>query len=173
MVLLHSCSFGPRPSLCTTCYVVKGCSFVVHVYSMSEHNVMIQLQKKGVVDFTRRRRWLRRRRQDLTKPSPPAQEAPAQSPRQAAAARRTTSIRQALLVKPACQACLSATGSKYQHCHPYIFAHEDQLHYVCQLQSCQPFELQQHPLPTLHVPTEVHAGCSRAARCCQPSLNTA
>ncbi|KAL3132004.1 hypothetical protein ABBQ32_14227 [Trebouxia sp. C0010 RCD-2024] len=49
-------------------------------------------QKRGVVDFTRRRRWLRRRRQDLTRPSPPPQD-PAPSPRQTAAARRTTSIR--------------------------------------------------------------------------------
>ncbi|DBA65521.1 TPA: hypothetical protein ACH3X2_003177 [Trebouxia sp. C0005] len=50
-------------------------------------------QKRGVVDFTRRRRWLRRRRQDLTRSSPPPQEAPAPSPRQSPAARRTTLIR--------------------------------------------------------------------------------
>ncbi|DBB13386.1 TPA: hypothetical protein ACH3X3_005119 [Trebouxia sp. C0006] len=42
-------------------------------------------QKRGVVDFTRRRRWLRRRRQDLIRPSTPPQEAPAPSPRQSPA----------------------------------------------------------------------------------------
>lgn len=148
MLLLHSRSVGPRPSLCTTCYVVKGCSFVVHVYNMSEHNVMIQIQKKGVVDFTRRRRWLRRRRQDLTKPSLPAQEAPAQSPWQAAAARRTTSIRQALLVKPACQQQAASTNiviCTYLHmkinCITYVNCslanHLNFNSILCQLYMCQ------------------------------------
>jgi len=68
-------------------------SSMQHMASRWQQPVLLWLQKRGVVDFTRRRRWLRRRRQDLTRPSPPPQEASAPSPRQSPAARRTTSIR--------------------------------------------------------------------------------
>jgi len=72
------------------CYTL--CS-MQHMASRWQQPFLLQMQKRGVVDFTRRRRWLRRRRQDLTRPSPPPPEAPAPSPRQSPAARRTTSIR--------------------------------------------------------------------------------
>ncbi|KAL0043203.1 hypothetical protein WJX82_007077 [Trebouxia sp. C0006] len=68
-------------------------------------------QKRGVVDFTRRRRWLRRRRQDLTRPSPPPQEAPAPSPRQSPAARRTTSIRAIAAENKSRQTACCAAGA--------------------------------------------------------------
>ena len=41
---------------------------------------MLYLQNRGVVGFTRRRRWLRRHRQDLTRPSLPPQEPPPPPP---------------------------------------------------------------------------------------------
>ena len=79
--------------------------FMQHLASMWQQPRILRLQKRGVVDFTRRRRWLRRRRQDLTRPSPPPQEAPAPSPRQSPAARRTTSIREVLVLLTSLMLC--------------------------------------------------------------------
>ena len=79
--------------------------FMQHVASTWQQPLVFRVQKRGVVEFTRRRRWLRRRRQDLARPSPPPQEAPAPSPRQSPAARRTTSIRQVLMLLASVMPC--------------------------------------------------------------------
>ncbi len=79
--------------------------FMQHVASTWQQPLVFRVQKRGVVEFTRRRRWLRRRRQDLARPSPPPQEAPAPSPRQSPAARRTTSIRQVTMLPASLMLC--------------------------------------------------------------------
>ncbi len=119
----HSCHL-PETLCSIPCFVnlemyVTFPNFMQHVGSKRQQPCVLRLQKRGVVDFTRRRRWLRRRRQDLTRPSPPPQEAPAPSPRQSPAARRTSSIRQdsmlpASLMLLFCY-CLGVQGTACHH----------------------------------------------------------
>ena len=66
----------PKLSFCSIPWLVVREIYVSLSYFMHmwQQPCVLYLQKCGVVDFTRRRRWLRRCRQDLTRPSSPPQE---------------------------------------------------------------------------------------------------
>ena len=105
---LYECAADSLHTLRTAITGLKLSCFMQHGASRWPQPLVLRLQKRGVVDFTRRRRWLRRCRQDLTRPSPPPQEPPASSPRQSPvvpAARRTTSIRHVLMPPTSLMLC--------------------------------------------------------------------